>query len=162
MTGMRHWVVLVVWLWVAWIVMGFAHELGHLIGGWLAGATLLEVRLAPWGLPSSLHHPDPNPLVTLWGGPVIGVGLPLCLAALIRRPWADFVASFCLLANGTYLVVAWFSHDSLLDTPRLLKAGAPPILIAIFCLLTIGVGYIRFRRDCIRLLDRSNRKTFLG
>ena len=47
---------------VAWIVMTTTHEVGHLIGGWLGGATLKEFDLTPWRLPYSIHQPDPRPL----------------------------------------------------------------------------------------------------
>jgi hypothetical protein len=134
---------------LSWIVMTFTHEMGHVIGGWISGATLTDFNLAPWRMPYSLHNPDPRPLVTLWGGPVLGVLVPLALAAVIRRPWARFVADFCLLANGAYLALGWASGDRFLDTPRLLDAGAAPVSIAVYCALTIGFGYVRFRNDCI-------------
>ena len=140
---------LVLLILVSWVVMTFTHETGHLIGGWASGATLTDVDLAPWRLPYSLHGPDPYPLVTLWSGPLLGVLLPLGLALVIRRPWAWLIADFCLLANGVYLALAWVSGDRFLDTPRLLAAGADPISIAVFCLLTIGPGYFRFRRHCV-------------
>lgn len=140
---------------LSWIVMTFTHELGHLIGGWASGATLVDADLAPWRMPYSLHGPDPHPLVTLWCGPLLGVLIPLAIAAVIRRPSAWLVADFCLLANGLYLALAWLSGDRFLDTPRLLDAGAHPITITVFCLLTISIGYVRFRRDCVRRLKAS-------
>ncbi|WP_182866892.1 hypothetical protein [Rhodopirellula sp. JC639] len=135
--------------------MTFTHELGHVIGGWVVGAKLVDVDLAPWRMPYSVHAPDPHPRVTLWCGPVLGVLIPLALAALIRRRPAWLVADFCLLANGSYLALAWLSGGPFLDTPRLLDAGAHPLSIAIFCLLTIAVGYVRFRNDCIEWFKTS-------
>lgn len=126
-----------------------AHELGHIAGGWIGGATLRQFDLAPWRLPYSLHQPDPHPLLTLWAGPILGVALPVALAAVIRLRWAWFVAYFCILANGVYLAVAWMAGDRFLDTPRLLAAGASPITIALFCSATISFGYTRFRGECI-------------
>jgi hypothetical protein len=137
---------------VSWFVMAWTHEIGHLLGGWIGGATLVDYGLAPWQLPYSLHQPDPNPLLTLWAGPLFGVGFPICIALAARRRWVWFIADFCLVANGIYLAVAWVSSDPHLDTPRLLAAGTSPILIAAFCILTVGFGYPRFRQGCIALL----------
>ena len=142
--------VFVAMLLLSWIVMTFTHELGHLIGGWASGATLVDADLAPWRMPYSLHGPDPHPLVTLWC-----VLIPLAIASLIRRPSAWLGADFCLLANGIYLALAWLSGDRFLDTPRLLDAGAHPLLIAVFCSLTISIGYMRFRRDCVQSFKAS-------
>lgn len=134
---------------LSWTVMTTTHELGHLIGGWLGGATLTKCDLAPWRLPYSLHNPDPHPLLTLWSGPLFGVVVPLVIAWGTRSTWARFVADFCLVANGIYLALAWLSGDRFLDTPRLLAEGAWPLSIAIYCFTTIAFGYIRFREDCI-------------
>lgn len=139
----------------SWVVMTFTHELGHIIGGACCGATLTEFDLAPWRLPYSLHSPDPHPLVTLWAGPLLGIGIPLVAAALIGKRWAWFIADFCLMANGGYLALAWLSGDRFLDTPRLLDAGAHPATIVLYCVLSIGLGYTWFRSDCIHYLTLS-------
>ncbi|WP_146580826.1 hypothetical protein [Neorhodopirellula pilleata] len=132
--------------------MTFSHEIGHLIGGWCGGATLTGYSVSPWRLPFSLHNPDPNPMLTLWAGPVLGVTLPILAALLIRQSWCWFVADFCLLANGVYLALAWWAGDRFLDTPRMLAAGVAPISIITFCLATVALGYVRFRADCIHVL----------
>jgi hypothetical protein len=67
-----------------------------------------------------------------------------------------FIANFCLLANGSYLAAAWVSGDRYLDTPKLLEHGAHPISIAIYCLLTIGFGYIGLRRQCLLVLGSNS------
>jgi len=140
----------------AWVVMTFTHECGHLVGGLLGGATLTDVDLVPWRMPYSLHSPDPNPLVTLWCGPLLGVLVPVGLALVIRKPWAWFIADFCLIANGIYLALAWVSGDRFLDTSRLLDAGTSPIWIVLYCGGTMGVGYFRFRSDCINVLEKES------
>lgn len=140
---------------VSWMVMTLTHELGHIVGGWIGGATLTSYDLAPWRLPHSLHAPDPNPLLTLWGGPVLGVVAPTLLALTVRQRWAWFIADFCLIANGGYLALAWISGDRYLDTPRLLEAGAHPATVVIYCVVTVGIGYLRFRSDCIHFLGHS-------
>ena len=132
--------------------MTTTHEIGHLLGGWLSGATLTDVELAPWRLPYSLHQPDPHPLTTLWFGPLFGVAAPCVVGLLVRRSAIRFVADFCLLGNGLYLALAWISTDRFLDTQRLLEAGASRTTIVLFCLMTIGLGYVRFRQDCVNEL----------
>jgi hypothetical protein len=138
---------------VSWAVMTFTHEAGHVLSGWACGGALRHADLAPWHLPYSSFDPDPRPLVTLWGGPVLGAAVPLAAALLVRRGWMWFVAYFCVLANGSYLAAAWVSGERYLDTPRLLERGAHPATVAAYCVLTIGVGYVGFRRECVRVLS---------
>ena len=132
--------------------MGFTHELGHLLVGWAGGGELQEAELRPWRLPHSRFAPDPHPLATLWGGPVLGIALPVVLAAMIRAEWAWFIASFCVLANGVYLTLAWLSGDRWLDTPRLLAEGASKRSIASYSVIAIALGYWQFRRSVLRAL----------
>lgn len=135
--------------------MTFTHELGHIIAGYCCGGTLKSADLLPWHLPYSIFEPDPYPLVTLWGGLILGVLFPVALAMVIQRDWMWFIANFCVLANGAYIATAWFSGDQHLDTPKLLAHGASPIGIALYCILTTGFGYVGFRRSCISALSPS-------
>ncbi len=137
--------------------MTFTHESGHILAGWLCGATLQRADLLPWHLPYSIFDPDPRPLITLWGGPILGVLIPLAAALAIRQGWMWVIAHFCLLANGAYLATAWFSGDRFLDTPKLLDQGAHPATIVIYCICTIGFGYVGFRHECIRILSSPKR-----
>ena len=130
--------------------MVFTHEVGHILGGYCCGGTLIDVELRPWCLPYSFFKPDPQPLVTLWAGPILGIAVPLVVASLLRRDWAWFVAFFCLLANGAYLAVAWFSPGQELDTTKLLKQGAHPITIWAYCVPTLLFGYLGLRRSTIQ------------
>lgn len=138
---------------VSWGVMLGVHEAGHLLGGWVSGARLVEVWWGPWPPPYSLFQPDPHPLVTLWGGPLLGAGLPLLVACLWRRQEAWFVAWFCLLANGLYLAVGACVPGDELDTAKLLKAGASPISIGFYVVVTISVGYVGLRRSLMELFS---------
>ena len=149
----RRIVIFLLLLATSWVVMTFTHETGHIVGGMTCGATLNDYDLAPWRMPYSLHSPDPHPLITLWAGPIVGVAVPLGLAWLIQKPWSWFIADFCLLANGAYLALAWWSGDAFLDTPRMLDAGAHPATIVVYCLLTLGFGYVWFRSDCVHYLS---------
>lgn len=146
---------LVVFLTASWCVMTFVHESGHIVCGYACGGILKSFDLVPWHLPYSIFEPDPHPLVTLWGGPILGVAIPASLAFVIRRDWMWFVAYFCTLANGAYLATAWVSGDRFLDTQKLLEHGAHPFSIALFSLLTILFGYVGFRQQCARILAPS-------
>ncbi len=152
----NRWLRLSLLLVVSWCVMTLFHELGHIICGTCCGGVLQTYDLWPWHLPLSIFDPDPIPLVTLWGGPVLGAAVPILLAFLARRDWSWFIAFFCMLANGLYLLTAWYSGDKYLDTPKLLEHGAHPITIALYCVVTIGIGYIGFRRQCLRVLAPSH------
>lgn len=148
----RRNVYFIILLVASWCVMTFVHEAGHVVAGWAAGGTLQEADLAPWSLPHSRFDPDPFPRLTLWGGPVLGVLVPLGFAVIVRRDWLWFIASFCLLANGSYLATAWISGEPYLDTLKLLNRGEHPATIVLYCLVTIVAGYLGFRRQCIRVL----------
>ena len=142
----------------AWCVMTTVHELGHLIGGWATGATLVDADLWPWHLPYSIFDPDPQPLVTLWSGPILGAAAPVLGALFLRREWAWFIAYFCILANGMYITAGLYSGDSQLDTTKLLRNGAHPIAIWVYCGLTLLLGYTGLRRHCVRILNLGNVK----
>lgn len=149
----NRWLKLSLLLIVSWCVMALVHELGHILCGTCCGGALQTYDLRPWHLPFSIFDPDPIPLVTLWGGPMLGAAVPALFAFLVRRDWSWFIAFFCILANGLYLATAWYSGDKYLDTPRLLAHGSHPATIALYCAVTIGFGYIGFRRQCLRLLS---------
>ena len=148
----------IVLLIASWCTMTFLHEVGHIVCGWACGGKLHSADLLPWRLPYSTFEPDPRPLVTLWGGPILGALVPLAIAFVARANWAWFIAYFCILANGAYLATAWFSEDRFLDTPKLLEDGAHPLTIAFYCILTIDFGYVGFRRECLRVFVDSVEK----
>ncbi|MFG0266981.1 MAG: hypothetical protein ACF8AM_17805, partial [Rhodopirellula sp. JB055] len=92
-----------------------------------------------------------------WSGPILGVLVPVLVALIVRWRPLWFVADFSILANGTYLALAWLAGDPHLDTPRLFHFGASNVSVAFYCVLTIGIGYARFRDDCITMLsDRGS------
>jgi hypothetical protein len=136
----------------SWCVMMFTHELGHVIGGMIGGGSLQAAELRPWRLAYSLFAPDPRPLLTLWAGPMLGVLLPFLAAVVFKSNRVWFVASFCLLANGSYLAIGWFAGDPFLDSPRLLAAGTPPLVLAAITILMTVSGHRLFRRSCQNLL----------
>lgn len=149
---------LVALLILSWCVMLMTHEIGHILGGWLSGATLKDYDLRPWRLPYSIHDPDPRPLVTLWSGPLFGIFAPLLIAIVIRRPVVWLIAYFCMLANGVYIAAAWISGDRFLDSTMMLDNGTHPIWLALHCVVTVPLGYAGLRKACIEILTSHARK----
>lgn len=149
---MSRWFTIAALLLASWCAMTFTHEAGHIAGGWLGGGTLIHAELRPWHLPHSLFEPDPHPLLTVWSGPVLGVIVPVLIAWIVRHRVTWFLADFCVLANGAYLATGWIAGDRYLDTQRLFDAGAWKMSVVLYCAVTIGTGYGRFRRDCIDVL----------
>ncbi len=78
----------------SWVVMTTVHECGHILSGWTCGGHLVSVDLWPWHLPHSMFEPDPHPLVTLWGGPILGAAVPLALAWFVNATGAGSSLTF--------------------------------------------------------------------
>ncbi|MEM7477058.1 MAG: hypothetical protein AAF483_18905 [Planctomycetota bacterium] len=153
-----RWLRLILLIALAWVVMTTTHELGHIVAGCACGGTLASYSLSPISLPFSIFEPDPHPLVTLWSGPILGASVPVLIAWLFKHSYAMFIGYFCLLANGVYIGCAWFSGDQYLDTPKLLEHGASHASILIYCLITIGFGYLGFRHQCMTILKPESAK----
>ena len=67
---------------------------------------------------------------------------------------------FIPMINGHTEAATWVRNeyrngDQYLDTPKLIEHGASPVTIALYCLLTIGSGYVGFRRSCVTALSVS-------
>ena len=144
---------LALWLAWGWVTMTVTHELGHVICGLLGGARLVDLQLQPWHLPHSLFAGDAHPLATLWSGFLVGSGVPLLVARAIRRPGCWFVAWFCVLANGVYLLLGLFSGDGELDSTKMIRAGSHPSLLLVAGSAMSIVGYLKFRQTSINLLS---------
>jgi hypothetical protein len=133
--------------------MTVTHELGHVTGGLIGGATLIELQLRPWHLPHSMFAGDKHPLATLWAGFALGCVVPLLVAAIVRHQACWFVAWFCVLANGAYLLFGYFSGDGELDSTKMIRAGAHPIALLGAAAVMLVVGYIKFRKSCVSLMS---------
>jgi Peptidase M50B-like len=129
---------------LCWIGMMAVHELGHVIAAWLTGGTVTKVILHPLAISRTDVSPNPNPLLVVWGGPVIGVIAPLLIWLFFyyaRSPLtylARFFAGFCLIANGAYIGAG--SFDRIGDTGEMLKHGTPVWFLWLFGLITFPIG----------------------
>ena len=129
----RRSLVVVLTLMAWWWLMMAVHEIGHVIGCLLSGATVEAVILWPWTISETMRSGSSAPLVDTWAGPVIGALLPVLLWLAVRR-WRNGCrvggwAGFCLVANGIYLGVGWI--DAVGDAGDLLHLGMPAWLLAV-------------------------------
>ena len=120
------------------------HELGHVLVAWLTGASISHVVLHPLQISWSAFSPNPHPQLVAWGGPVLGVILPLLvfvLASWGHSPGAylvRFFAGCCLVANGTYLLIDAFTRSG--DAGTLLQYGARLWQVFLFGAVTLPLG----------------------
>lgn len=134
----------------SWLGMQAVHELGHILGAWLTGGEVAQVVLHPLTISRTDLAHDPNPLVVVWLGPVVGVALPLVLwsvATAVRMPGAfvpRFFAGFCLIANGAYIGVG--SFDSIGDCGQMLRHGSAIWHLWLFGALTVPSGFALWHR----------------
>jgi hypothetical protein len=139
-----RWTLSVSCLVLSWLGMQAVHELGHVAGAWLTGGTIVNVVLHPAAISRTDVAPNPQPLIEIWLGPIVGVVLPLLLWGISSRfaPRTSFVfrffAGFCLIANGLYIGVG--SFDLVGDCGDLIKHGAKVWQLWCFGFVTIPAG----------------------
>jgi hypothetical protein len=125
-------------VYMSWLGMQAIHELGHIVAAWMTGGTVVRVVLHPLTISRTEVSPNPSPLFVAWGGPLIGVAIPLLISVAVRiqktntraRNYADFFAGFCLIANGVYIGIG--SFDRIGDAGDLLRHGSPKWALVVF------------------------------
>jgi hypothetical protein len=128
----------------SWLGMQIVHELGHVLLAWLGGETVQRVVLHPLVLSRTDSSHNRYPMLVVWGGPVLGVLLPLGAFGISRRvrPGVSylfrFFAGFCLVANGAYLGVGVFERVG--DAGDLLRFGVPRWTLFVFGLVCAPLG----------------------
>ena len=122
----------------SWYAMMLLHELGHCLGAFASGGQIENLRIPLMGFSRTDVSTNGDPLVVIWGGPVIGVLLPLLTLPIIRlvghtaKHVIGFFVGFCLIANGIYIGVGSFVNAG--DCRDLLHHGAQ-----LWQLLTFGI-----------------------
>lgn len=130
----------------SWLWMQSCHELGHVALALATGATVENVNLFPTQLSRTDIGLNPRPLLVVWGGPVVGVLLPLTVwlgAWALRSPHAflaRFFAGFCLVANGAYIGVG--SFDRVGDCGDMLRHGTPIWVLWAFGVAGVCAGFL--------------------
>jgi hypothetical protein len=131
--------------------MQAVHELGHVVGAWITGGRVERVVLHPFTISRTDPAHNPNPLVVVWAGPVVGVAAPLFLwgiVAVVPRRAAfvlRFFAGFCLLANGLYIGVGSFGGIG--DCGEMLRHGSAMWHLWLFGALTAPWGLWLWHRQ---------------
>jgi hypothetical protein len=129
---------------LSWLGMQIVHELGHVLAAWAGGEAVHRVVLHPLVISRTDTSHERHPLLVVWGGPVLGVLLPLAALGLTRLflpRWSylvRFFAGFCLVANGVYLGVG--SFEGVGDAGDLLRYGAPRWTLISFGLICVPSG----------------------
>jgi hypothetical protein len=129
---------------VCWLLMQVVHELGHIAFTVLPGGEVERIVLHPLTFSRTDVSANPCPLLQIWGGPVVGVVLPIAcwgMAYLIRasiRPFLQLFAGFCCIVNGAYI---GFAPNSLgLDTHTMLAIGSKRWHLLVFGISMLALG----------------------
>ena len=131
-------------LYACWLGMMAVHELGHVLHGWLSGATVSAVRIPLAGFSITEFATNRHPHFVAWGGAIWGCVLPVAVWAVFYvRRWpgryvVQFFAGFCLIANGVYLGVGWTRGAG--DAGDLLAYGTPVWVMIAFGITTSATG----------------------
>lgn len=128
---------------ICWFGMVALHELGHVLGAWVTGGTVLRVVIHPLAIAHTEVFPNPSPGVVAWMGPLVGVVAPLVAACSFRRRGNlgrlfAFFAGFCLIANGTYISLGSFQGVG--DSGQIMRAGTPQIFLLAFGVVSVPCG----------------------
>ncbi|HEX8200003.1 MAG TPA: hypothetical protein VF590_05915 [Isosphaeraceae bacterium] len=129
---------------LSWLGMQAVHELGHVLMARAGGERVERVVLHPLAISRTDTTHAAHPLLVVWGGPVVGVLVPLValgVAGGARLGWSyllRFFAGFCLIANGVYLGAG--SFDGVGDAGDLLRFGAPRWSLILFGLASTPGG----------------------
>ncbi len=154
----------------SWLLMLVVHEAGHVLHGWLSGATLDAVHLPLFGFSRTDFADNSHPLFVAWGGPCWGCILPLAIFLVARcgvlwcgrlgcRSRRDacttspsgtgtkrhlyllaWFAGFCLLANGSYLLGGAILSGGADDGGVILQNGGERWQLLAFGVAAVAAG----------------------
>ena len=124
--------------------MQVVHEFGHVVAAFACGETVRRVVLHPLALSRTDVSLDRRPWAVIWGGPVLGVALPLAWLAAMKLHrsrlsyMVQFFAGFCLVANGAYLGAGALAGVG--DAGDLIRFEAPTWPAILFGLVATALG----------------------
>lgn len=133
-----------------WLAFMAIHELGHVVAGLFTGGTITKVVVHPLAISRTDVSPNPNPLVTAWAGPIIGIILPLAIWGVFWKfkiageYLARFFAGFCMIANGAYIGIG--SFEKIGDAGDMMKHGSPIWLLWLFGITIVPLGFLIWHR----------------
>ena len=129
---------------LCWLLMQAVHELGHVALTVATGGTVRRVVLHPLAISRTDGFHSLHPLLVVWGGPAVGVVVPLVLLAVCRAAklkWdylVQFFAGTCLIANGAYIGLGSFQGVG--DAGDLVREGSPIWSLWLFGIVTVALG----------------------
>jgi hypothetical protein len=127
-----------------WLLMQAVHELGHVAASLATGGKVAKVVLHPLAISRTDTSGSREPLLVVWAGPVVGIGLPLVMLGIAKAAkwkWtylAAFFAGTCLIANGAYIGVGSFQRVG--DAGDMIRLGSPIALLWLFGLTAVPTG----------------------
>jgi hypothetical protein len=135
----------------SWLGMQAVHELGHVVGAWVSGGRVERVVLHPLAISRTDVSPNPDPLLVIWAGPLVGTLLPLLvwgIATAARVPGAFLLrifAGFCCVANGVYIGVG--SFWAIGDSGDMLRHGSAAWQLWLFGAAAVPIGLWLWHRQ---------------
>ena len=129
----------------SWLGMQAVHELGHILTARLSGGQVERVILHPLTISRTDLADNPHPLAVAWGGPTLGVLIPLivfgaaAISDIAERFVLRFFAGFCLVANGVYLGVGSFLNVG--DAGDIVRHGSPAWTMWLFGAVCVQTGF---------------------
>ncbi|MEM9413000.1 MAG: hypothetical protein AAGA30_17960 [Planctomycetota bacterium] len=135
---------------LAWLLMMAIHELGHVLGALISGGVVERVVLHPMTISRTDVVPNPNPLLVVWFGPILGCTLPILFVWIVSdtnvtaKSVAAFFAGFSLIANGAYISIG--TMDQVGDCGVMIRHGSPVWLLVLFGGIAIATGLFFWHR----------------
>jgi hypothetical protein len=121
------------------------------IGARMTGGRVARVVLHPLTISRTDLTDNPQPLVVVWAGPLVGIAAPLVLwavAGALRLNWVfvvRFFAGFCLLTNGLYISLGSFNRVG--DCGEMLRNGSELWHLWLFGVVTVPAGLFLWHRQ---------------
>ncbi|MDB4731902.1 M50 family metallopeptidase [bacterium] len=131
---------------LSWFFMQAVHEFGHISAALMTGGTILLIDLHPLHISHTLISPNPQPVIVIWAGPIVGVLLPLVLYLVCCKFFQNmvhllrFFAGFCLIANGAYL--GSIAIEAVGDARDFLVENVPIYFPLTFAIITVPSGFL--------------------
>ena len=147
---LTRWLLIGTFLPLCWFWMMITHETGHFLVAKLTGGTVTKVVLHPLAISRTEVRPNPHPFLVVWGGPLLGVILPLTAWGISHVcHWKSsylfrFFAGFCCVANGAYVGIG--SLEKIGDAGVMLNHDSSIWPLWLFGLCTMPLGFLLWHK----------------
>jgi hypothetical protein len=140
----QQFVFIITFIGFCWLTMQVVHELGHIFSARISGGQVEKVVLQPLTFSRTDVSSNPHPLIQIWGGPIVGITLPMAIMAIAYFFHTSylllfrFFAGFCCVANGAY--IGFGPNSPGLDTQVMLSLGCERWQLMLFGLPMLVLG----------------------